>query len=325
MVIAPNHHAYRLRSSLRASLGRILGRQRVAPFGSETRCLYSIRFLGFRVVSGTSGGWFSKIIARNSSRCWKGRNLWAAGAALNTKKAAKDAQKGVALAKLSRDIIVAAKVGGGDPAANFRLRTAIDKAKAAGLPNSRIENAIEKGAGGGASEEAMEHLTYEGYGPGGVAILIEVATDNRNRTAGDIRSYFNKYEGNLGQDGCVAYLFEEKGIIRCPKSEEKSFEDLLELAIEAGALDVQETDEDLVELITEPTELNSVCLALNESLTIQEAELTRIPQTHIQVETVELGKPLLKLLDLIEAHDDVQRVYANVEMEDRLLAQLEEG
>ncbi len=138
-----------------------------------------------------------------------GHSKWAN---IKHKKAKADAARGVNFAKFSREIIIAAKMGGGDPAGNFRLRTAIDKAKAGGLPNDTIKRAIEKGAGGGGSE-SFEELTYEGYGAGGVAIFIEAATDNKNRTAGDIRSYFTKFGGNLGADGCVGWIFEPVGML----------------------------------------------------------------------------------------------------------------
>lgn len=220
---------------------------------------------------------------------------------------------------------MAAKLGGGDPEGNFRLRTAITRAKAAGVPNDNIKRAIEKGTGGGGAD-SMEDLSYEGYGPGGVAIYIETVTDNRNRTAGDIRSYFNKYQGNLGSDGCVAWIFEEKGLIKVPQAG-LTEEDVFEKAIEAGAADfVANEDDDTFDILTAPLDLNTVCQALSEAkITIQSAEVTRLPQNTIKVESEEQAKPLLKLLDAIESHDDVQHVYANFDMDEALFSKLEQA
>lgn len=249
-----------------------------------------------------------------------GHSKWAQ---IKRSKAVKDAKKGATFAQSSREIIVAAKLGGGDPEGNFRLRTAIVRAKASGMPNDNIKRAIEKGTGQGGADN-MEDLSYEGYGPGGVAIFIETMTDNRNRTAGDIRSYFNKYNGNLGADGCVAWIFEEKGLIKIPSqglAEDVAFEK----AIEAGAADFQANDDDeTFDIYTNPADLNSVCHALNtERITIQSAEITRIPQNTVTVTTEEVAKPLLKLLDAIESHDDVQHVYANFDIEETLLRKLD--
>jgi YebC/PmpR family DNA-binding regulatory protein len=219
--------------------------------------------------------------------------------------------------------MVAAKLGGGDPEGNFRLRTAIAKAKTVGMPNDNIRRAIEKGSGSGGADQ-MEDLSYEGYGPGGVAVFIETLTDNRNRTAGDIRSYFNKYNGNLGADGCVAWIFEEKGLIRVPMdgwSEEAAFEK----AIESGASDFQfNADEAVFEIYTAPADLNAVCRALTaEKMTVQSAEVTRIPQNTVKVDSEDVARPLLKLLDAIESQDDVRQVYANFDMDEALLSRLE--
>lgn len=245
-----------------------------------------------------------------------GHSKWAN---IKHRKMAKDAKKGQAYAKYTREVIVAAKMGGPDPAGNFRLRTAIERAKSAGIPNDTIERGIAKGAGQ-LSGENLEDIHYEGYGPGGVAIYIEAMTDNRNRTAGDIRSYFNKYNGNLGESGCVGWMFEEKGQIHVPAAGITE-DDLLEVALEGGADDVHFNDEEGVfELWTRPEQLNAVCQVLQaKNITILEAEVTRIPQNTVQVADADVAKPLLKLLDMIESHDDVQNVYANFEMEDSLL------
>ncbi len=239
-------------------------------------------------------------------------------------KAVKDQKRGASFAHSSREIIVAAKLGGGDPEGNFRLRTAITRAKVLGMPSDNIKRAIEKGTGNSGADQ-MEDLSYEGYGPGGVAIFIETMTDNRNRTAGDIRSYFNKFQGNLGADGCVAWIFEEKGLVRITSAQPEDA--LFEQAIEAGADDFQAVpDEDAFEIFTQPNDLNAVCQALSkQALTIESAEVTRIPQNTVTVSTEEVAKPLLRLLDAIESQDDVQHVYANFEMEEALLAKLEQA
>ena len=251
-----------------------------------------------------------------------GHSKWAQ---IKRSKAVKDAKKGANFAQCSREIIIAAKIGGGDPEGNFRLRTAIVRAKAAGVPNDNIKRAIEKGMGASGAD-SMEDLSYEGYGPGGVAIFIETMTDNRNRTAGDIRSYFNKYQGNLGSDGCVAWIFEAKGLIKVPQSFAEDV--VFEKAIEAGALDFQavepDDDEAVYEIFTLPEELNAVCQALSEAkITIQSAEVTRIPQNSVKVDSETVAKPLFKLLDAIESHDDVQNVYANFDMDEALLSKME--
>jgi YebC/PmpR family DNA-binding regulatory protein len=252
-----------------------------------------------------------------------GHSKWAQ---IKRTKAVKDQKKGATFAKYARDIMVAVKLGGADPEGNFRLRTAIEKAKTAGLPNDNIKRAIEKGQGAGGADN-MESLSYEGYGPGGVAILIDAMTDNRNRTAGDIRSYFNKYSGNLGADGCVAWIFEEKGLIRVDKSAAASEESLFEAALEAGAMDFQANDdEDAYTIVTLPEHLNSVCQGLSgQGIAIASAEVTRIPQNAVTVSDAAQATQLMKLLDAIENHDDVQAVYANFEMDERLLEQLTAG
>ncbi len=245
-----------------------------------------------------------------------GHSKWA-----NTKhrKAAQDAKKGQTYAKSAREITIAAKLGGGDPAGNFRLRTAIERAKAAGLPNDNIQRAIEKGAGS-AEADNMESVIYEGYGPGGVAVFIETMTENRNRTAGDIRSYFNKYAGNLGTDGSVAWIFEEKGLIQLDQST-LSEEEAFEKAIEAGATDFEpNTEEGVYEIYTEPADLNTVANTLNDQgIAVQSAEITRVPTNTAPITEEDKAKDLMKLLIAIESHDDVQSVYTNFEMDETLL------
>jgi YebC/PmpR family DNA-binding regulatory protein len=240
--------------------------------------------------------------------------------AIKNKKAASDAKKGVALARYSREIMSAARQGGGDPSSNFRLRGAIDAAKAGGLSKENIENAIAK-ATGALKGDDLESLSYEGYGPGGVAIFIECETDNRNRTAGDIRSYFNKYQGNLGQDGCVAFMFEPFGRIVIEAQHEETANQWVEWAIEAEAHDVFTHPQDgtfFVEVITEAKALNAICQALSEIASVpftpETVELTRLCATETVVDDPSIAKPLIKLLSMIEEHDDVNKVYHNADI-----------
>lgn len=248
-----------------------------------------------------------------------GHSKWAN---IKHRKAKQDAQKGAAFAKFSREITIAAKEGGPDPAANFRLRTAIDKAKAAGLPNDNINRSIEKATGAGDTDN-LESINYEGYGPGGVAILVEAMTDNRNRTAGDIRSYFNKYNGNLGETGCVGWMFKEEGHIDILKNNVEQ-EKLFDAAINAGAEDFIEDEENVYKIITQPDSLQSVAEELEKAgYKLESAEITRTSQNTINIEDIDTGKTLLKLLDNIENHPDVQQVYANFEIDDKLIENLE--
>jgi YebC/PmpR family DNA-binding regulatory protein len=245
--------------------------------------------------------------------------------AIKNKKAASDAKKGVALARYSREIMSAARQGGGDPDINYRLRGAIDAAKAGGLSKDNIENAIAK-ATGALKGDDLEAINYEGYGPGGVAIFIECETDNRNRTAGDIRSYFNKQNGNLGQDGCVAYLFEPFGRIVFECQNEAEANAWMEAAIEAEAHDVVLHEDDTplyVEIITDAKRLNETCSRLSElrpaiPFAPETVELTRICSTSSPIDDEAVAKPLIKLIQLIEDHDDVNRIYHNAEIPEAL-------
>ncbi len=246
-----------------------------------------------------------------------GHSKWAT---IKRKKAKVDAAKGVEFAKFSREIMVATKLGGPDLSSNFRLRTAVDKAKAAGLPNDNIKRAIEK-ASGAANNENFEEITYEGYGPGGVAIIIEALTNNRNRTAGDIRSYFNKNNGNLGENGCVGWMFKQEGVILINKGNINQ-ENLFETAINAGATDFSEEDEEY-KISTEPAELQKVSEELQKAgYQLSSYEITRTPQNSIEINTEEDAKYLLRLLDSIENHDDVQNVYSNFDMDSDLYEKL---
>jgi YebC/PmpR family DNA-binding regulatory protein len=247
-----------------------------------------------------------------------GHSKWAQ---IKRSKAVKDARRGAVFARLSREIMVAARMAGGDPAANFRLRTAIEKAKAAALPADNIARAIDKGCGRGEAD-TTENLIYEGYGPGGAAILIVTMTDNRNRTAGDIRSYFNKYAGNLGADGCVAWMFEEFGQIRLAAITEEA--PLMDVALQLDDCQDVAEDEEGAYLVTPPLGLNKVCQQLTQlGHAVASAELTRHPLNTVAIDTLEHAKPLVRLLNALDDHDDVQTVVTNAVIEDALLQQLE--
>lgn len=241
-----------------------------------------------------------------------GHSKWST---IKRKKAKVDAQRGQIFTRLSKEIIIAARNGGPDPTGNMRLKAAIDKAKAANIPNENIQRAIQKGAGGGEGAQ-FEEFTYEGYGPGGVAILLYVATDNRNRTAGEVRHILSKHGGNLGETGCVGWMFNEKGVILLDRSEVTFSEDDLMLAvIEAGAEDVK-VEEDSFEITTAPEEFEDVKSALTEQgIPIDHAEIAMVPQTTVKLQGEEAEK-MIKMIDLLEDNDDVQAVYTNFAMEE---------
>lgn len=252
-----------------------------------------------------------------------GHSKWAN---IKHRKAKVDAQKGKIFTKLGREIIVAARQGGADPNANFRLKIAIQKAKEANMPNDNIQRAIQRGVGG--TEGAnYEELVYEGYGPGGVAILIQAMTDNRNRTAGEIRHLFSKNGGNLGETGCVAWMFEQKGVIRIEPDieageEPLDEEELMLQALEAGALDVT-VEVDSAEIFTSPDELESVKQALVDmGYRIAFAEVTLVPQNTVEVTDKDQAVKLLKLMDALDDHDDIQGAFSNFDIADTLMEQI---
>jgi YebC/PmpR family DNA-binding regulatory protein len=241
-----------------------------------------------------------------------GHSKWAN---IKRQKAVVDAKKGAVYARMSREIIVAARFGGGDTNANFRLRQAVERAKAEGVPNDNISRAIEKGTGSGSSDN-LEELTYEGYGPGGVAILVRCTTDNRNRTAGDIRSYFSKYNGNLGDTGCVNWLFKERGEVTVAKTDKFNEDELLTCALEAGAHDIDTSGQDTVIVICEPLSVEKVKEGLLKGgFKVLTSEATLSPQSSILVSDKDTAKQLLRLIDSLENQDDVQQVYANFDMD----------
>ncbi len=243
-----------------------------------------------------------------------GHSKWAS---IKHKKGATDQKRGAVFSKLVRAITVAAREGGGDPKNNAALTTAIEKAKAASMPAENIERAIKRGAGlleGVNYEEIM----YEGYGPSGVAVMVDVLTDNRNRTASDVRNIFSRSGGSLGEIGSVGWMFNKKGVILVPKSASKSEEEMMEAAIDAGADDV-EISEDHYEIITEPAAFAAVRAYLGEhDIPFDEADLTMIPTTTVKLDEAGARK-VLRLLDALNDHDDVQEAFANFDIPDDIL------
>ena len=245
-----------------------------------------------------------------------GHSKWST---IKRKKGAADAKRGKIFTKLIREISTAARIGGGDVDANPRLRLVVDKAKSANMPKDNIERAIQKGAGGGEGE-AYDECVYEGYGPGGVAILVEALTDNKNRTVGEIRHVLTKFGGNLGASGCVSYLFEKKGTISVDTGSVDS-DRLMEAALEAGAEDLLESEE-VIDVVTSPSEFEAVKQALEgESIEMIRAELTMEPTTSVELEG-DHAASMLKLADALEDLDDVQNVFANFDISEEEMAKL---
>ena len=243
-----------------------------------------------------------------------GHSKWST---IKRKKGAADAKRGKIFTKLIREIATAAKMGGGDPDANPRLRLAIDKARAANMPKDNIQRAIQKGIGGG-EDAAYEEVIYEGYGPGGTAVLLEALTDNRKRTVSEVRHVFSKNGGNLGSTGCVAYLFEKKGIISVAP-EGTDLDALIEAVLEAGALDVLESDDSL-EVVTAPSEFGAVKAALvDASFEVSSAAIRMEPTTSVRLEGKD-AESMLRLADALDDLDDIQAVYANFDISDEEMA-----
>ena len=242
-----------------------------------------------------------------------GHSKWAN---IKHKKARQDAKRGKIYTKLIREITVAARMGGGDPSDNPRLRLAVDKALGANMPKDTIERAIARGAGG-LDESNVEELTYEGYGPGGVAILVEVMTDNRNRTVAEVRHAFSKHAGNLGTDGSVAYLFNRQGVVSfAPGTDE---EKVMEIALEADAEDIDIDEDQSISVITRWEQLGEVVDALTAAgLPPDDAEVSMVPTTTAICDQ-EQAQSVLKLIDVLEELDDVQNVYSNGEFPDSVL------
>jgi YebC/PmpR family DNA-binding regulatory protein len=243
-----------------------------------------------------------------------GHSKWAS---IKRKKGATDAKRGQLFSKLTRAIIVAARDGGPDPAGNLALQNAIEKAREASMPRDNIERAIAKGSGTGADAAAYETVTYEGYGPGGVALYLEALTDNRNRTAADVRAAFTKSDGNLGESGSVAWLFERKGVILVDGSADE--DELMLTAADAGAEDVED-DESTFRVTTAPEKLHAVRAALEEAgVSIESAESTMVPKTFVAIEDESMARKVVRLMDDLEENDDVQAVYSNFDIPERVL------
>jgi YebC/PmpR family DNA-binding regulatory protein len=248
-----------------------------------------------------------------------GHSKWAT---IKRKKGAADAKRSNEFAKLMRFVEVAARDGGsGDPKANMTLATAIDKARAASVPNDNIERAIKRGTGELAGGTRYEEVSYEGYGPGGVALFVETLTDNRNRTAQDVRHAFTRHNGNLGETGSTAWMFTRMGAIQIEKDQAPDEERLLEIALEAGADDLADA-ESTWEVTTDPTAFIAVRRALEDAgVPMLSAELTMLPQNTVPVEGGQ-AKQVLALLEAIEELDDVQNVYANFDIPESVMAEL---
>ena len=247
-----------------------------------------------------------------------GHSKWAT---IKRKKAANDAKRSNQFAKLLRAVEVAAKEGGGDPAANMTLASAVEKAKASSVPNDNIERAIKRGGGADASAARYEEITYEGYAPGGIALFVEALTDNRNRTAQDVRHAFTRNGGNLGETGSTAWMFTRKGVIVVEKDAAPDDERLFELALEAGAEDLNDSESSW-EVVTEPTALAAVRDALRGAgIELFSAELTMLPQSTIPVDGGEARK-VLQLIEGLEDLEDVQSVYANFDIPEEVMASL---
>lgn len=241
-----------------------------------------------------------------------GHSKWAT---IKRKKGAIDAKRGKIFTKLGRELMVAVKEGGPDPDSNSKLRDAIAKAKANNMPNDTINRSIKKASGEGGTNEYFE-MVYEGYGPSGIAVIVETLTDNKNRTAGDLRHYFDKNGGNLGQNGCVSFMFDRKGVIVIEKSDSVDEDTLMMDALEAGADDFNVEDE-CYEILTSVESFSSVREALEKrGYSFVQAEINYIPQTTTALEDEEAVKKMEKLIDMLEENDDVQNVYHTWEMPD---------
>ncbi|HVP01322.1 MAG TPA: YebC/PmpR family DNA-binding transcriptional regulator [Solirubrobacteraceae bacterium] len=248
-----------------------------------------------------------------------GHSKWAG---IKHKKAIVDARRGKLFTKLARAITVAAKEGGGDPDGNPALALAVQKAKDASMPKDNIERAIAKGTGEGADVESYENVLYEGYGPGGVALLIEALTDNRNRTGAEMRHLLTKHGGSLGEPGSVSYLFDKKGVVVVDAGAQS--EDDLVVAIDAGAEDIR-VDEDVYEIVAEPSDLTAVRTALEDAgIAFESAEVTQLPKTRVEIDEPTAAK-LVRLIDALEDNDDVGEVHANFEVDADVLERVAAG
>jgi len=248
-----------------------------------------------------------------------GHSKWAN---IKHRKAAQDAKRGNLFQKLVRAIIIAAKDGGGDPAMNMRLKTAIERAKAVSVPNDNITRAIKRGTGE-LGDISYDELTYEAYGPSGIAVLVNVMTDNRNRTTPEIRALLSRNGGQMGESGSVAWMFDRKGVIEV-KGEGLDEDALMTLGLDSGMSDMEQTEEGFT-LYCEPGDLDTLQKALEDNkYVVDNAEVSMIAKTPVEVSDPEAAKKVLRLVDALEEHDDVQNVYSNFEIPDEVAAKIEE-
>ena len=244
-----------------------------------------------------------------------GHSKWSS---IKHKKGAADARRGKLFSKLSRALIVAAREGGPDPGANLALQNAIEKARSYSMPKDNIERAIARGSGADAAAEAFEQVLYEGYGPNGVAVIVEALTDNRNRTAADVRAAFSKHDGNLGGSGSVAWLFERRGVILVDA--ERSDEDELMLAAADGGADDVELEGSSFRITCAPEALSAVRESIEQAgIEVDSAELTMVPKTTVSLEDEGAARKTLRLIDALEENDDVQEVYSNFDIPERVM------
>lgn len=247
-----------------------------------------------------------------------GHSKWA-----NTKhrKAAQDAKRGKIFTKLIRELTVAARQGGDDPNANPRLRAAMDKALSSNMTKDTMQRAIDRGAGNSEADN-MEELTYEGYGPAGVAVLVECMTDNRNRTASEVRHAFTKNGGNLGTSGSVAFMFNQRGNISFPAGNDEDA--IMEAALEAGAEDIVTNDDGSIDVVTDTKTFGKVKDALAAAgLDVENSEVGMFPDTYSKIDDADTAQTIIKLVDMLEDLDDVQNVYSNADIDDAVLAEIE--
>src|SRR6188474_650836 len=282
-----------------------------------------------RSCSGRAGSWSPRSIRSSRTtpvytsafstssgrRRMSGHSKWSS---IKHKKGAADKKRGQLFSKLSRALIVAAREGGPDPAANLALQNAIEKARSYSMPKDNIDRAIARGSGADADADAFEQVIYEGYGPNGVAVIVEALTDNRNRTAADVRAAFSKFDGNLGGSGSVAWLFERRGVILVD-ADRFDEDDVTMAAAEGGAEDV-ERDGSSFRVTSAPEDLTSVREAIEAAgMEVDSAELTMVPKTTINLEDENAAKKTLRLIDTLEENDDVQEVYANFDIPERVM------
>lgn len=248
-----------------------------------------------------------------------GHSKWAN---IKHQKARSDEKKGKEFTKIAKELIIAARQGGGDPEGNSKLKMMIQKAKAINMPNDNIDRAIKKGAGE-LEGDAFEELLYEGYGPNGVAVMLDIATDNRNRTASEIRHLFSKHNGNLGESGCVAWMFKRCGLITVNRENIDTDPDEFMLKVlEFGAEDVRD-DDDVIEVITAPDDFMAVKEAMEQDgISIEDADIVMLPQNMVDINDEEQARKIMKLIDVLEDHDDVQNVYMNGNIPDEIMEKL---